>query len=103
MALNNILPIMWKVHASDKSLMPYLERAFLKSFEFTDEDLDLGEVQLHDRSKWTPVLDPKDQYAILHELEEFGSCYCVGSFQLFKDGAKIVLLRKDRIGSTSHE
>lgn len=84
-------------YRSDRQLANHISRAFLKSIELDKASWEKGIVELGDSSTWYLILDPVDRQEIMKEVMNYGSCYCIGSFQLWKDGRTLVVLRKDKV------
>lgn len=92
-------------YRSDRTLYPHIQRAFLKDMEVTEEDLAIGYMILDDGTEWGIVLEGNTEAKILART---GECYCIISFQLWKDGSKHAVCKANRayykhLGELGHE
>lgn len=86
----------FSAYRSDKRLQAHISRAFLKEYELTIQEA-ASHIILPDGSKWAVWIEDK---ATMDELIAFTTCYCIISFQLWKDGSTWAVARKHVVAPT---
>lgn len=99
-ALNAPLVPSFTAHRSDRKLMDYIQRAFLRNLTIDAEQYKAGWIQLEDGSKWKLLLETASE---LHTLLLHGQIQCIVSFQLWKDGRCWAVAREDKAEEQDHE
>jgi hypothetical protein len=91
---NRIRPV-FHVHAANGQLKKELKRAFLLEIEVSLLNLLNGWISIQDKTQWIMYPSPEVKEQI---LKTCSSVQCIGSFQEYKQGAKLVVIRliKDR-------